>query len=63
MSVLCFFPEINLKFIVSAEPARATHEQLCIWCHRWFCRYRIEYTVGYSAISTFMGNNNMHKPH
>ena len=52
MSVLRFPPsEIDLKFIISAEPTSATYEQLRVWCHRWFCRYRFEYTVSHLSIA------------
>ena len=54
----CAFPpplKLDLNFIISAEPTRATFEQLRVWCHRWFRRYRVEYTVSHSAISTLIG--------
>ena len=54
-AVLFSTPELDLDLIISAEPTRATLEQLRVWCHRWFRRYRVEYTVSHSAISTLIG--------
>ena len=60
MSVLCFFfRRTRSKFYrFGTEPTSATHEQLRVWFHRWFCRYRVEYTVSHSAMSTFIGDVN-----
>ena len=53
----CAFSLNSIQFFIfSAEPTSATYEQLRVWCHRWFCWYRAEYTVSHSAISLFISD-------
>jgi hypothetical protein len=42
-----FFRTRSKFYHFCIEPTSATHEQLRVWCYRWFCRYRVEYTVSH----------------